>query len=360
LNARFSYNKRFNVTKDRAAGGSWTRRLHPDYTLTFWPDGHSEEEAERNELLVHVHLDAKYRVEDLEGLFGMEGADDADDETDGNYKRQDLLKMHAYRDAIKRSQGAYVLYPGRSNKLVQFSGFHEILPGLGAFGVAPDERGRAQGMGELSRFLDETLAHLCNRTTAQERSSFHVLQAYRSKFDIGPYTALPLPENDVFGKNLRGLPPAEHMVMVAWNYEEEQLEWTKANNIGVVRLGSLSGAWRVQAELSGVRHLLLHGRVGVPSGGLWRLRAPGYRILTDVDLAATGYPVPVFGEIYAIFDVASEPDWPSVVWSPKMLIRAIRNFESSIDPTLARNVGRQSRFPRILPLLGLLKALPPP
>jgi len=124
LNARFAYNRRFEVTQDREVGGSWTRRLHPDYTLTFWPADLSEGDAERQESLVHIHFDAKYRVEDIDGLFGAEGSDDADDEVEGNYKRQDLLKMHAYRDAIKRSQGAYVLYPGRANAAVKLKGFH--------------------------------------------------------------------------------------------------------------------------------------------------------------------------------------------------------------------------------------------
>lgn len=359
LNARFSYNKRFGPTTVRSVGGSWTRALHPDYTLTFWPDGISEEKAERDELLVHVHFDAKYRVESIDGLFGAESSDDADEEFDGNYKRQDLLKMHAYRDAIKRSQGAYVLYPGRATKPIQFAGFHEILPGLGAFGVAPDESGRAQGMDRLSLFLDETLTHLCNRTTAQERSSFHLMEAYRSKSDLAPYTAFPLPEIDVFGEGLRAVPPAEHMVMVAWNYAEEQIAWTRANHIGVVRLGPVGSSWRVQAELAEVRHLLLHMRVGAPTGGLWRLRAPGYRILSHSDLAAMGYPFSTPGEIHAIFDLAPEPDWPAIVWPAKTILRAIRDFENAMNHRLERSVGRQSQFPRILPLVGLLKALAP-
>jgi predicted component of viral defense system (DUF524 family) len=107
LNARFAYNRRFEVTKERSDTGSWTRRLHPDYTLTFWPEELTEDDAELRELLVHVHFDAKYRVHDIEDLFGAE-AEDADEEVEGNYRRQDVLKMHAYKDAIKRSQGAYV------------------------------------------------------------------------------------------------------------------------------------------------------------------------------------------------------------------------------------------------------------
>lgn len=216
LNARFAYNRRFEVTQDRHMCGSWSRRLHPDYTLTFWPEDLGEAEAERQELLVHVHFDAKYRVEDIEGLFGAEGVDDADDEVEGNYKRQDLLKMHAYRDAIKRSHGAYVLYPGRANSAVKLKSFHEILPGLGAFGVAPDENGVAQGLESLEKFLDEVLAHLGNRTTAQERVSYHVAESYTLKEEPVQYGSLVLAERDEMSDTTRALPPSEHHVVVAW------------------------------------------------------------------------------------------------------------------------------------------------
>jgi hypothetical protein len=54
--------------------GSWTRGVQPDYTISIWPAKYSKEEAEQNELMVHVHFDAKYRVERLSELVG----DDAD------------------------------------------------------------------------------------------------------------------------------------------------------------------------------------------------------------------------------------------------------------------------------------------
>ena len=215
LKARFDYNRRFDASTERHACGSWTRRLHPDYTLTFWPESFNEEEAARLELLVHVHFDAKYRVEDLESLFGQTGANDADEESEeGNYKRQDLLKMHAYRDAIKRSQGAYVLYPGRHVVAEKFKGFfHEILPGLGAFGVAPDENGAAQGLQPLEDFLDQVLAHLGDRTTAQERVSYHVAEPYRAPKGPGPTGNLVVAERYEMSDTSRALPPAEHHVL---------------------------------------------------------------------------------------------------------------------------------------------------
>lgn len=118
LRARFSYNRSFVRNAIRTAAGSWTERMRPDYTLSLWPADFLEHEAEAQELMVHVHFDAKYRIDSIEQLFDLDDgkmdttgvlADLADKKREqrlGRYKRADLLKMHAYRDAIRRTQGA--------------------------------------------------------------------------------------------------------------------------------------------------------------------------------------------------------------------------------------------------------------
>ena len=360
LNARFAYNRRFEVTQDRHRGGSWTRRLHPDYTLTFWPaDIPSEAEAERQELLVHVHFDAKSRVEDIEGLFGAEGADDADDEVEGNYKRQDLLKMHAYRDAIKRSQGAYVLYPGRANAAVKLKGFHEILPGLGAFGVAPDENGVAQGLESLEKFLDEVLAHLGNRTTAQERVSYHVAESYTLKEEPVQYGSLVLAERDEMSDTTRALPPSEHHVVVAWYEDDAQLTWTMKTGFAVVRLGDRRGTWNVPPEFASARHVLLHTHKSQVADGLLALkeRKPGYKVFTAEDLKAKGYPGSAGGDIYAIFEVAPDPVFGGKKWDGRKLQEVMTQFESRRKYREVKALGSLSALPRVLSLQELLKAM---
>lgn len=125
--------------------GSWTRAMRPDFTFSVWPSALRLIDAERDGKVVHVHFDAKYRVDRLAEIFG-----DADEDLDvldraeqaGDYRRGDLLKMHAYRDAIRRSEGAYVLYPGswvgHEYAYTLFSrDYHELLPGLGAFIARP-------------------------------------------------------------------------------------------------------------------------------------------------------------------------------------------------------------------------------
>ena len=153
LCVEFSYNRTFGVAKEYPAQGSWSRQMRPDYTLSLWPDGFSQDEAEEQELITHVHFDAKYKVDSLVKLFGKED-ESLDDEKvaqrAGNYKRADLLKMHAYRDAIRRSAGAYVLYPGSEKEQSPFRGFHELLPGLGAFPLRPNQVD--DGSSALARF----------------------------------------------------------------------------------------------------------------------------------------------------------------------------------------------------------------
>ncbi|MFB1486129.1 MAG: DUF2357 domain-containing protein [Thiocapsa sp. C3-sup] len=357
LNARFAYNRRFEVTQDRHAGGSWTRRLHPDYTLTFWPEDLSEADAERQELLVHVHFDAKYRVEDIEGLFGAEGADDADDEVEGNYKRQDLLKMHAYRDAIKRSQGAYVLYPGRANAAVKLKGFHEILPGLGAFGVAPDENGMAQGLEALEKFLDEVLAHLGNRTTAQERVSYHIAESYTLKEEPVQYGSLVLAERDELSDTTRALPPSEHHVVVAWYNTPEQLAWTLEKGIANVRLGNRPGTWHIPPEMASARHVLLRTHSGKVAPGLFRLTKPGYKVYSANDLTAKGYPGATGGEIYAVFEVEPDAAYAGRKWDEPEVTKQIKAFESRRSYRQVNTLHRRSPDPRVLSLQELLRAM---
>ena len=359
LNARFAYNRRFEVTQDRHLGGSWTRRLHPDYTLTFWPENLSEAEAEQKELLVHLHFDAKYRVEDIEGLFGAEGSEDADDEVEGNYKRQDLLKMHAYRDAIKRSQGAYVLYPGRVNAAVKLKGFHEILPGLGAFGVAPDENGVAQGLESLEKFLDEVLAHLGNRTTAQERASYHVAESYTLKEEAVQYGSLVLGERDELSDTMRALPPSEHHVVVAWYQDGAQLEWTMKVGFAVVRLGNRRGTWHVPPEFASARHVLLHTHKSQVADGLLALkeRKPGYKVFTADDLKAKGFPGSARGEIYAIFEVAPDPVFNGQKWNGQKLQEVMTQFEARRNYRKMKALKSLSALPRVLSLRELLKVM---
>jgi predicted component of viral defense system (DUF524 family) len=380
MRAEFHFNQKFTPHTERDKVGSWTRGVQPDYTISIWPAEYSKQAAEQNELMVHVHFDAKYRVERVGELLGDKVDDDAftstteaKGEAHSAAKYTDLLKMHAYRDAIRRTAGAYVLYPGDPGDGKQFLGFHEILPGLGAFAIRPDQDGKPGGINDLAAFLDTVIEHLANRTTARERVSYHISESYQVKEAPVPYGAHQLPEADVYGSEYRALPPAEDMVLVAWFNNQAQLALAHDNEgFLYVRLGRRQGALLVHPNLARVRHIILRERGGIVAPGLLDLREVGFRIFTrsalraELQQHAQGSGVAAWEasagldedeNIYALFRTKSALEWVGQEWRGDILMDLIEQFEIDRRNHLVENLGRTSPNPRILPLRSVLMCL---
>jgi predicted component of viral defense system (DUF524 family) len=379
LKAEFHFNRKFLHRSDQDKAGSWTRGVQPDYTISIWPAEFSSEEAERNELMVYVHFDAKYRVDRVRELLGdpsddeaFEGQAEAGTESRTAAKYSDLLKMHAYRDAIRRTAGAYVLYPGNPGEGVRYCGYHEILPGLGAFAIRPSAEGEAGGIEDLSMFLDDIIGHLANRTTARERVTYHLAEAYTAYEGPVKYGSMPLPESDMNDPDYRALPPAEEMVLLAWYVNDSQFELARdAEGFVYVRLGRRQGAFHVHSNLAKVRSVILRTDGGVIAPGLLSLREPGFDIYTRLQLRtvlnqhAKGRGVAAWEafagkddeeHIYALFKTAGNPATDSQCWQGEVLLDLIEKFESDARNKQVTNVGRTSPYPRILPLRDVLKA----
>src|SRR5262249_7555428 len=126
--------------------------------------------------------DAKYRIETVLQLFG--GADEDFDaekqmsKATGTFKRADLYKMHTYNEAIRRTVGSYVLYPGTDPMNIEgenrFERYHEIIPGVGAFAVKPGLTAFDEPVGVqlLVGFIRDVLSHQLSRFTQSYRISY--------------------------------------------------------------------------------------------------------------------------------------------------------------------------------------------
>jgi len=303
LNIEFSYNRTFPAGQNYPAGGSWTRQMRPDYTLSLWPADFSREEAETQELITHVHFDAKYKVDRLVELFGEAGesGDEENAGARGTYKRTDLLKMHAYRDAIRRSAGAYVLYPGAdAEKRSPFQGFHELLPGLGAFPLRPDATD--DGTAALTRFLKEIVAHVCNRASQREQQTYHT---YRIHKDLPANVVREsLPELDAEGL-AREAPAADIPVLVGYYKDEAHLEWmlSGTEKLFNLRADPGRGSLRLEAVIADAEYVLLHTAGETVTGKLYRVVRRGPRVFAAETLKARGYPHDLSRPFYLVYDI---------------------------------------------------------
>ncbi len=332
LNIGFSYNRSFGGKKPYPDPGSWTTTLRPDYTLTFWPAGIPEPEAEKQELIVHIHFDAKYKVHNLLDLVQTKSAMELDEEKTshrkGLYKNADLLKMHAYKDAIRRTGGAYILYPG--DRSIRQRGFHEIIPGLGAFPVRPSKTD--SGIGELKAFLLEIADHFVNRVSQREKLAYRIFDIYKNPPDEDHILEAPLPEP--YGIN-RDLLPDETFVLVGFYRSPQQYEWIRHNGLYNFRAGTANGTLVLNSEVVSARYLLLHTTGDKASGDLWKIVSKGAaglgaaglgpKIFSKEDLFRKGYPDPS-QDHYLVIEIekVSDPEFENVLWD----FRKLKNYST--------------------------------
>ena len=125
------YNKTFN--KKQSDYKSYSVELRPDYSLIIHVDD--------NRYL--LHFDAKYKL-NIE---------------DDSFKNQDIVKMHAYKDAILGTVGAYVLYPGEKDK-VYYENLDERLESVGAFPLRPGDN--LHNRKKISEFIYKKIFDLSN------------------------------------------------------------------------------------------------------------------------------------------------------------------------------------------------------
>ncbi|ADZ09787.1 Domain of unknown function DUF2357-containing protein [Methanobacterium lacus] len=114
---KFFYNLTFS--KNNYQYYSYSLQLRPDYVI----------EINFNDKTHFILFDAKYKSKGIpnEDLFNKK---------DHIYKFEDVYKMHTYKDAIKNSLGAYVLYPG-GEAVIFPENQNNLIPSVGAFNLKP-------------------------------------------------------------------------------------------------------------------------------------------------------------------------------------------------------------------------------
>lgn len=289
LNIAFYYNRTFyKISGDNDSihkAGSWTTSMRPDYTLSIWPGSITETQAEAEELITHIHFDAKYRLnrvilEDCaNGDVNKNLSDEKEQQEMGIYKRADLLKMHAYKDAIRRTSGAYVLYPGTESK--EIKGFHEIIPGLGAFSIRPGYWNHDSLY--LKHFLAEVKAHMLDRTSEREKMSYYQYDIYKEENKV--FLMEKIPES--YGVN-RDFLPDETTVIIAYYKGSSHLDWILKSHKYNVRVGDNKGSITLTGDLVNAKYILLHN--GKESTHFIKLINTGPKVYTRAQLIKLGYP----------------------------------------------------------------------
>lgn len=301
LNITLNYNKSFkgqavdiDEDNDRSSAGSWTTTMRPDYTLSIWPKDLTRKVAEKQEQIVHVHFDAKYKIANLHHFLDTDLDEEKLENRLGIYKNADLLKMHAYKDAIKRTSGAYVLYPGTEDKIIK--GFHEVLPGLGAFAISPSKEHNATA--ELEKFLQKVLNHFLNRASQRENIATKTYEITRR--GKGHSVSDPLPEyiNDV------KLIPDDTYVLIGYCRNLRNMEWYKKEGKYNFRMNDDTGSLVLDNKVVNAKYLLIRKPKEKTAYTLFKIISKGPKVVEGKKLK--GYKSKQLKDYYLVIDIENE------------------------------------------------------
>jgi len=248
---------------------SWTSAMRPDVSLRIALDnGLSDVED------LWVHFDAKYRLDKLSEVF----VDEADESSDA-VLREDILKMHAYKDSIRSSGGAYVVFPGSGEGAAgDLRKEHdELLPGVGAFRLVPAEAGTPIGWEAIRAHLNNVLEHYASTATKDRRTRYWTNRAYQ-----GPIPSLT-------GRGSRNSrPPADIHVLLGY-VQKKQADWIQRTAYYNLRAGTRKGAVAMDGpELSCELVVLWGDTIGVKV----RRVIGGPEVWSRARMLESGYPDP--------------------------------------------------------------------
>lgn len=276
LKVKFSFNRTFNGNDDLKKDGSWTIQYRPDYTLSIWPAALDDTTAEEEDVITHIHFDSKYKVDAI--TSNKEFAEDEECmNAEGNvliWKKADVHKMHAYKDAIRRTSGAYILYPGDTS--MRKKGFHEIIPGLGAFAIKPGQ----ENVDDLTNFIDEVIGVFQNRISQHEIFKNHRYETFKDASN----TSVEEPYPEPYGMNRGTVPPlwksAEASVIIGTYKDDHHLKWIQTQKLYNFRIQG-KGAIDMRPEISSAQFLLVYkGKVQ----HLWKLKSESPAFYSKNDL----------------------------------------------------------------------------
>lgn len=127
------YNKDFYKIDDKSTqwADSYSGVFNPDISISI----------EIDKVIHWLHFDAKYRLDLSRWKSELSG-----DKHVSTFKKDDIHKMHTYRDAVMGTRGSYVLFPGKemiSELYVRNPDKtyrdNNLMPSVGAFPLKPTE-----------------------------------------------------------------------------------------------------------------------------------------------------------------------------------------------------------------------------
>jgi hypothetical protein len=194
------------------------------------------------------------------------------------------------------------LYPGTSDEEPPYRGFHEIIPGVGAFALRPSNEGQASD--NIKKFIDQVIANLEDVLSQRELLAKQKFEIIKEK----PISEKSIDEELYAVAREIGLTGNIHDTNVLVGYckqGSDHYEWITEKNKYNMRFGN---GYEVDGKMASAKFLVLYelknGEVQFKNDAIYKLSSEQTRLNSKYDLMSKEeYPSPPSQDQYLLYSI---------------------------------------------------------
>jgi hypothetical protein len=194
-------------------------------------------------------------------------------------------------------EGAYVLYPGEG-KDEPFRGFHELIPGLGAFVIKPNKGDNDKE--HLKTFIRKVVSNFIDRTSQREHTAIKVYNIHKEKKDDNNVLNEPMPEYLDSSKTEK-LIPNETYVIVGYCKNNSNIDWYKKVGKYNFRMDDDKGSLSLENNVVNAKYLLLRESGKETANKMFKIKSKGPKVFKGSSLL--GYTTNNLKDYYLVVEI---------------------------------------------------------
>lgn len=239
------------------------------------------------------------------------------------------------------------MYPG-TGKDEPFRGFHELIPGLGAFVIKPNKSNKEKDA--LKEFILKVVDNFIDRASQRDHTASKVYDIHiKTKSDSDVLNS-PLPEY-IDGKKLI---PDETFVLVGYSRSDERLEWYEENGIYNFRMDDDAGSLVLESPVVNAKYLLLRNKGEKTATDIYSIISKGPKVYSKNQLEKMEYPiVGNLKDYYLVVEIEKieKSVFGNAVWKFKELEAYIKIKEDN------RDIYKSAGIPFVVSLKELMQVV---
>jgi hypothetical protein len=185
-----------------------------------------------------------------------------------------------------------------------FRGFHELIPGLGAFVIKPNKDDKDKE--HLKTFIRKVIANFIDRASQREYTAVKIYDIHKDEKDDTNILNEPMPEYLDLARKEK-LIPDETYILVGYCRDKQNIEgFYKKHGLYNFRMDDDYGSIELNNEIVNAKYLLLRVHGEENANKIFKIKSKGPKVMQGQKLFDRGYKSDKLKDYYLTIEIEKE------------------------------------------------------